>query len=292
MYQVLSALISSKFISELTKKKNIWSRKGIYDKFKQTMQVKKMGSSEFSELVSLALMLLTTDETISELVVEENDQKEVEDYEDYSHYNDDNAVNNTAIQYCIRPDPIFNDSKIESKMRKLRVASIGGGPGNDSAAFVVLRENVLSKIFDKGITIDCDLYDLEKNWKNYLTRLQELTTGILNLDFNRCDVTKNFNSSLNRVLKGRVTNYDMFLFSYVCNETSHLTKQSEGIFLRELFTNAKPFSIFVFVDVIEHAKKALLYVESLTKTLDANCGNFVSYHPPSNQAEVMVIVKY
>ncbi|EFC49822.1 predicted protein [Naegleria gruberi] len=288
MYNVLSGLWRVESVTALRKKQE-YNEKTILDKFNKLVNDKKKSkkeynASEFSELMTYSLVLSSS---CNELIVDKTaDEEDV--YHDEYYTNEEVSTNTHKQQPVIIPRE-FTIEKIDLKKRFLRVASIGGGPGNDSAAFVVLRESMLNKIFEKGSEISCDLYDLEKNWKNYLPRLQELTKDSLRLDFNRCDVTKGLENSLNRALKDRVQHYDIFLFSYVCNETSHLTKQADGIFFRELFTNAKPYSMFVFTDVIEYAKKALLYVESVAKSVG---DNFISFHPQSNQAQVMAIIKY
>ncbi|KAL9651786.1 hypothetical protein ABK040_014431 [Willaertia magna] len=201
---------------------------------------------------------------------------------------------------------IFLYNFLQNLLQKdtLKITSIGGGPGNDASCFVVLYENYLKKLYQNNIKldnlkIDCVLYDLEKSWKNYLDRLQLIVNEeVMSLTFQRCDVTKDFENSLNRHLKENVNEFDIFIFSYVCNETSYLCKQNDGIFWKNLFENAKGNSIFVFVDVIDYSKKALLYIENIVKEFQKKEENqqyiYLSYWPNlSNlQAEVMVVIKH
>lgn len=279
MYQVLMSVWNTEFVTNFKKKNNAFNERTIYERVNQMLEKKKGQWSlrEFSELATLTLILSTRSTSSAIKMTNISDQ------------NDDEL--DVARSPCLLTIPVmreFTEVNISSEARHLRIASLGGGPGNDGAAFVVLKETLLSKLFEKGTIIESDLYDLEKNWKNYLEKLQEITKDSLVLNFNRCDVTKSLENSLNRALKDRIVEYDIFLFSYVCNETSHLTKQSEGLFFKELFTYSKPFSIFIFTDVIEHAKKALLYIEDLTRKVNSK---FVTFHLSSNQAQVMLVIK-
>ena len=138
----------------------------------------------------------------------------------------------------------------------LKVTSIGGGPGTDASALVKINQH-----FIKASQIECQLYDLEKSWKQYLPALKAIMSPAIMPAFNQCDVTKSLSVSLNKHLKTTVAEYDAFLFSYVCNETSHMSEQNQGLFWKELASAAKPGSIFVFVDVIGHSQKALTLVQ-------------------------------
>ncbi|KAG2393370.1 hypothetical protein C9374_006901 [Naegleria lovaniensis] len=278
MYQVLVNVWKTEFLTSFKKKASAYNERTVYEKVKQLVEKKKgqWNFNEFSELATLALILSTRSNDIQVNISEDTATDML-----------DGECNHCGI-LSIPVMREFTDVNMSTTQRHIRIASIGGGPGNDSAAFVVLKETLLAKLFEKGVLIESDLFDLEKNWKNYLEKLQEISKDSLILNFNRCDVTKSLENSLNRALKDRISDYDIFLFSYVCNETSHLTKQAEGVFFTELFTYAKPFSIFVFIDVIDHAKKALMYIEELTRKVHST---FVSFHLPSNQAQEMIVIK-
>ncbi|KAL6069460.1 MCD domain-containing protein [Balamuthia mandrillaris] len=138
---------------------------------------------------------------------------------------------------------------------ELYVSSIGGGPGTDASGLVKVNQDFLHVP-----RIYCTLYDLERSWKNYLPKLRDvlLAEGQLSsLDFERCDVTQPLihSHSLNKGLKVCAATTDLFLFSYVCNETSSRCEKNGYAFFRDLAQLAKDQALFLFMDVIGFSAK-------------------------------------
>jgi hypothetical protein len=175
----------------------------------------------------------------------------------------------------------------------LLVTSIGGGPGNDSSSLVLINKRYF---YSMPGFIHCDLYDLEKSWKNYLPVLKQIMAPDVIPDFNQCDITKSLiDCSMNKKLNAHIKEYDLFIFSYVCNETSYMSEQRGGIFWKQLAKSAKKGAIFIFADVVGYSQKALSLIEKHMNSIDENQLVFISYNLTNEKiagkAQVLVMYK-
>src|SRR5690606_36053394 len=144
--------------------------------------------------------------------------------------------------YCMLNE-LFHNSKRE---KKIKVLSIGGGPGNDSLGFGLFFEKYV-----KEVKMEFTLFDYEKTWRRYLPILKTIFYPKI-VEFQQCNVTKSIiHNSINKFLKNECKEGNVFIFSYVCNETS---ARQDGTFYRELVKLSKFGSIFIFLDVIKYSK--------------------------------------
>ena len=68
--------------------------------------------------------------------------------------------------------------------------------------------------------IDVTLYDFERSWRRYLPVLQSIMGPAFQLFFEPCDARRGLSDDLNRRLREQAESIDLFVFSYVANETA------------------------------------------------------------------------
>ncbi|EDQ87449.1 uncharacterized protein MONBRDRAFT_10012 [Monosiga brevicollis MX1] len=148
--------------------------------------------------------------------------------------------------FCTQPTP-------------LRVASIGGGPGTDAAAFKWLHSLYFSPA---GLTtpVELRLLDYEGSWKRHLSRLQDLLAPECTVAFHRCDVTQSMAEDINHDTRVVLADTDLYIFSYVCHETSAAAQAAQHAFYTDLAATLQPGNMLVFVDVMDHSRRCLKLV--------------------------------
>jgi hypothetical protein len=153
-----------------------------------------------------------------------------------------------------------------SGRRRLRVASLGGGPGTDVAGLFwaerhLLRYGPAAKAARAGPGgLDCTLYDLERSWRKYTPCLQRLMAPRLALDFQPCDVRAPLppaegaeGDGCNKALAAAAAGTHLFVLSYVAHETADAAASAAYAFYRSLALAASDGAVFIFLDVRAHA---------------------------------------
>ena len=177
-----------------------------------------------------------------------------------------------------------------STQRSVHIASMGGGPGTDVAGVAGFVAHTRSRC-----AVEVTLYDRERSWRRYLACLQRIMENQLHLSFEPCDVrfgcsapaevhdTDAF-SHPNKQLAAKAQSTDVFLFSFVANETACAALASGWAFYHDLARLAPVGALFIFLDVRHHS----------APVLDAICAA-VSLKPlvlsRSAAAETRVLVK-
>lgn len=125
----------------------------------------------------------------------------------------------------------------------VNVASFGGGPGTDVAGLVGARNHANQRFH-------CKLFDAEPTWKRYSKTLGDLfAPHNITVEHRLCDVTQSLHTDVNRKAQGQLNDIDLFLFFYVCFETSLASERSGHVFYSDLAQIAKPGSVFILADV-------------------------------------------
>ena len=168
--------------------------------------------------------------------------------------------------------------KFRSTRGGVRVASIGGGPGNDATGFVVYtQQQPASHSLPTPTHIDITVFDFCASWapivhsvSNALKAYESLHTQTnagrigrdearpnkissdagtakakVTLDFQLADLKADKSSTINEALLEAVPRTDVFLFSNVCHET----RAWEHTMLPEILQSASPGALFLFVDL-------------------------------------------
>ena len=133
----------------------------------------------------------------------------------------------------------------------LKVASIGGGPGTDASGLVWANKHFMR--FQGTGGVQCRLFDKEASWGQYLPTLQQLMHPTVQLSFDTCDITVAIEDGCNTQLAKAVADTQLWIFSYVCHETSPVCAAGVWAFYRSLAQKAQPGSVFLFMDVIKHS---------------------------------------
>lgn len=140
----------------------------------------------------------------------------------------------------------------------LRVVSLGGGPGTDASGLVMATR------LHFGRPIVCQLLDFEATWRRYTKTLNSLFAPHVTVSFDRCDVTQPLTDTSNiAVLTAAAASADVYIFSYVCNETSSKARAGGLAFYRDLAQQARPGALFLFVDVHTHSASTLTAVQDI-----------------------------
>ena len=159
--------------------------------------------------------------------------------------------------------------------RRLNIISIGGGPGTDAAGLIWFNRHFLNG------QIDCCLMDYEGSWKRYLTTLSSLFAPDVSLTFAHGDITTSLYNQANiHFAKARLQVANIFVFSYVCRETSQASAAQDLIFYRDLAKIAPLNSVFIFADVMRHCDDHFSAIASaMMETLnEASLGKNHDHH--------------
>ena len=79
-----------------------------------------------------------------------------------------------------------------------------------------------------------------------------------------------FAAFMPRDVATKVPKTDVFVFSYVCHETSARTTAANLAFYTETAKAAKPGSVFIFMDVMRHSEPHLKHVaQAMTQACDS-----------------------
>ncbi|EGD78832.1 hypothetical protein PTSG_01808 [Salpingoeca rosetta] len=136
----------------------------------------------------------------------------------------------------------------------LSVISCGGGPGTDASGLVWVCKTLLPQRRHVP-AITCHLMDFEKSWKRYEATLNTLFKPQVEVSFVHGDVCTNLQADINRHVGVLVPAADLFIFSYVCHETSGRSVEGGLAFYQDIAKAAKPGSVFIFLDVMRHSAK-------------------------------------
>jgi hypothetical protein len=187
-----------------------------------------------------------------------------------------------TLQACLEPRSCSGATALAEQLtaasagpsrRRLRVASLGGGPGTDVAGLFwaerhLFRFGPAAKAARAGPGgIDCTLYDLERSWRRYTPALQRLMAPRLAIDFQPCDVRAPLPSEstsdaelgdgCNKALAAAAGGTHLFVLSYVAHETADAAAASAFAFYRSLAVAAPPGAVFLFLDVRVHSAHIL-----------------------------------
>jgi len=134
------------------------------------------------------------------------------------------------------------------RVPEVRVASLGGGPGNDACGF--LAYNALHNVAER---VAATVFDFSEAWEPLCKAIggeavmplvaAELGCGAA-LDFARVDLRAAVDAEENQALVKDLALFDFFLFSYVCREAQACSHE----LLPEMLKRAKTGACFVFLD--------------------------------------------
>ena len=203
---------------------------------------------------------------------------------------------------------------------RLRVASLGGGPGTDVAGLFWAERHALrfapaaraARAGPGGL--DVTLYDLERSWRKYTPALQRLMAPRLVIDFQPCDVraplpppterdadSAAHGDGCNKALAAAAAGTHLFVLSYVAHETADAAAASDYCFYRSLALAASDGAVFIFLDVRAHSARVFDAIHAaMAATLAGHAagdGAFVlerfALAPPGGPlpADTMVLLK-
>lgn len=142
----------------------------------------------------------------------------------------------------------------------LRVASIGGGPGECALALAVCRQT-----FDMQATIQLQLaiFDLEPGWRSCVEhvaaemRASNMLEAADEVWFATADVTQSLDHAANRAISP-AAEWDLIVFSYVLAENARGVRDGDFAMLRGLFANMRPGACCMVLDASEQLHEDLL----------------------------------
>jgi hypothetical protein len=139
----------------------------------------------------------------------------------------------------------------------LRVCSLGGGPGTDAASLSWINQHFWRHPLTAPL--DVCLLDAEGSWKRHLTVLQTLLAPHT-LSFTKGDVTCGMDDVINHSVRHSLTGCGLYLFSYVCHETSRAAARGLHVFYKDLGAQLQPHAVLLFLDVMGHSQACLLAI--------------------------------
>ena len=196
--------------------------------------------------------------------------------------------------------------------RRLRVASLGGGPGTDVAGLFWAERHALR--FGARRTpfhgpppdaaaapeppggLDVTLYDLERSWRRYLPALQRLMAPRIVLDFQPCDVraplpppspdadVSELGDGCNKALAAAAGGTHLFVLSYVTHETADAAAASDYAFYRSLARAAPTGAVFIFLDVRGYAARVFDAIHDAMAAAAASA--------ESSESDAFVLVRF
>eukprot|EP01061_Rhynchopus_euleeides_P003794 TRINITY_DN13066_c0_g1_i1.p1 TRINITY_DN13066_c0_g1~~TRINITY_DN13066_c0_g1_i1.p1 ORF type:complete len:405 (+),score=141.15 TRINITY_DN13066_c0_g1_i1:55-1215(+) len=141
----------------------------------------------------------------------------------------------------------------------IRVASIGGGPGNDALGF-----SVFANIFGEqhgwcqAVEVDSTVYDFAPGWGNVVEKLdaalQDASVASLiplartRFSFELCDLQHNAGEPTNAALMGAVPTFHYFMFCYCLHESRALSMSD---LFAEVCRTAQPGAVIVVLEVFK-----------------------------------------
>lgn len=132
--------------------------------------------------------------------------------------------------------------------QQFHVCCIGGGPGTDAAGLVHANQHLFHLPPD---ALQCHLLDNEGSWKRHMTTLSPLFAPDVALSFAAADVTVGMDHSHNcHAAAPALLQSNLFIFAYVCHETSAAAAANGLAFYKDLARIAPLNSVFLFLDVM------------------------------------------
>jgi hypothetical protein len=123
------------------------------------------------------------------------------------------------------------------------------------------------------------LFDKEPQWRAYTSTLSTIF-GASNcaLSFDTCDVYQSittgmpkdeeYERSANDALLGMIPSTDLFLFSFVVNETSAASKEGNWKFYRDLAQQCKINAVMIFMDV---SRNSIAAIADVCRSMEVVC---------------------
>ena len=139
----------------------------------------------------------------------------------------------------------------------LRVCSLGGGPGTDAASLSWINQHFWKHPVD--FPLEVCLLDSEGSWKRHLAVLQTLLAPH-QLSFTKGDVTVSMDAVGNHSVRASLAGCGLYLFSYVCHETSRAASRGQHVFYKDLAAQLQPHAVLLFLDVMGHSQACLLAI--------------------------------
>ena len=107
-------------------------------------------------------------------------------------------------------------------------------------------------------TLHVNLFDFEAQWRSYESTLSShFAPYHAGVTFNTCDVTQSILDKSNSVVESCLASTDLYIFCYVCNETSAAAASNGYKFYVDLARGAKMGAVFLFCDVQGYSQDAL-----------------------------------
>ena len=147
---------------------------------------------------------------------------------------------------------------VASEAFPLRVASIGGGPGNDAFGVSVF----CSVLAQEGVAVgdvEVVVYDFAEGWRGVVEALDVALRGVEEapagtaplvptaFSFELCDLRKRADEDVNTHLCANAAGFDYFLFCYCLHESRAL----EGTLFRDICTLAPKGAVFIIIEVFK-----------------------------------------
>eukprot|EP00045_Choanoeca_perplexa_P011806 m.126568 g.126568 ORF g.126568 m.126568 type:complete len:333 (+) comp15774_c0_seq14:3098-4096(+) len=152
-----------------------------------------------------------------------------------------------------------------SQSEGLRVCSLGGGPGTDAASLSWINQHFWH--YPPSQPLDISLLDAEGSWKRHLTVLQSMLVPH-NLSFVKGDVTVSMDAVNNHSVRTSLSGCGLYLFSYVCHETSRAAQSGQHMFYKDLASQLQPHAVLLFLDVMAHSQACL---QAIAEVIMAAC---------------------
>ena len=171
---------------------------------------------------------------------------------------------------------------------RVKVASLGGGPGYDYVSLSALTE------FRQGPRVYTTVYEHETLWRDIVSSVERATHSILSndrhkCDFARCDITLPL-CNVNADVADATNSTHIFTCCYCIAENAVALRDQDWAFFRHLFQEANNGTLFCFTDTTHRLWPELFHVARDAKlriaTPHVRCGKvgwqFVALKDGSN----------
>jgi len=144
------------------------------------------------------------------------------------------------------------DDLLGGSAESCRISSLGGGPGFDFVAATLLATYRAQQRETLPPTLHAIIFDYEEGWSPLVNEMagsvQNVLGGAHSCDFGKCDITLPLYDPVNAQCQQEVDDTDIWFCSYCVAENAQKLRDTDYIFFRELFSEAKDGTVFVFTE--------------------------------------------
>mmetsp|Transcript_26190 Transcript_26190/g.39655 ORF Transcript_26190/g.39655 Transcript_26190/m.39655 type:complete len:397 (+) Transcript_26190:52-1242(+) len=163
---------------------------------------------------------------------------------------------------ALNPSFIFPKDWVNSMMETpmhagnepYHIVSLGGGPGFDFVSAALVSSFSATTLEKEPAVIKATIFDYEEGWSDLVEAMGASTRNILQQQEStckwggKCDITRPLNHPRNQACLELVGSTQLWTCQYCFAENSNLLRESNCIFFRDLFENAKDGALFVFTE--------------------------------------------